>query len=261
MNLNSAMNNRRGFTLVELMITVMLTGIAVIGIYRGYTSFSQTADAQEQLIEMQQNLRIGMLMIEKDLKRAGMKEEDDEIIAFTNDGAGCYANAIAMAMDLSGGDSDGVDNDHDEAIDGAETDPPPFDESTYGDGDVDDGGEVIEYSLDGNGNLIRNDVNGGSSVSIISNVEALDFVYLDEDRNPLVPGAGGLAAGDLEKVRIVQACLVVRTTNEDFRYTDRTSYTNLLDQEIFNAASVAGDARHLRRRVFCQEINIRNAGL
>ncbi len=55
-----SINNIHGFTLVELMIVVLLTGIAVIAIYRGYTAFSQSADTQEQIIEMQQNLRIGM---------------------------------------------------------------------------------------------------------------------------------------------------------------------------------------------------------
>jgi prepilin-type N-terminal cleavage/methylation domain-containing protein len=70
-------NHMRGFTLVELMVVVLLTAIAVIAIYRGYTAFSSSADAQEQIIEMQQNLRIGMYMIEKDIRRAGMNEEDD----------------------------------------------------------------------------------------------------------------------------------------------------------------------------------------
>ncbi len=41
MNTKSTINNMRGFTLVELMIVVLLTAIAVIAIYRGYTAFSQ----------------------------------------------------------------------------------------------------------------------------------------------------------------------------------------------------------------------------
>ena len=61
MKTNSTINNIRGFTLVELMVVVLLTAIAVIAIYRGYTAFSSSADAQEQIIEMQQNLRIGMM--------------------------------------------------------------------------------------------------------------------------------------------------------------------------------------------------------
>ena len=75
MKTKSTINNIHGFTLVELMVVVLLTAIAVIAIYRGYTAFSHSADAQEQIIEMQQNLRIGMHWLEKDLRRAGMNEE------------------------------------------------------------------------------------------------------------------------------------------------------------------------------------------
>ena len=39
------LKNEKGFTLVELMVAVALTGLAVIGIYRAYVSFSQGADA------------------------------------------------------------------------------------------------------------------------------------------------------------------------------------------------------------------------
>jgi prepilin-type N-terminal cleavage/methylation domain-containing protein len=175
-----------GFTLVELMVAVFLTAIATIGIYRGYTSFSQTSDAQEQIIEMQQNLRIGMYRLEKDLRRAGMKEEEGENVGFPqkmDNTLCCFDNSIAMTIDLTGGETDGVDNDHDEKIDGADTDPFPFDESVYGDDDTDDPGEEITYSVDGNGNLIRDDVNGGGPVTIISNVDALNFIYLKEDRS------------------------------------------------------------------------------
>ena len=80
MNTKSTLNNMRGFTLVELMIVVFLSAIAVIAIYRGYTAFSHSADVQEQIIEMQQNLRIGMYRLVKDLMRAGMTEEDNNTL-------------------------------------------------------------------------------------------------------------------------------------------------------------------------------------
>ena len=80
MDTDSTLKNKRGFTLVELMIVVLLTAIAVMAIYRGYTAFSQSADAQQQTIEMQQNLRIGMYTLVRDLVRAGITEEDQNII-------------------------------------------------------------------------------------------------------------------------------------------------------------------------------------
>jgi prepilin-type N-terminal cleavage/methylation domain-containing protein len=274
MNIKPTMNNTRGFTLVELMIAVFLTGIAVIAIYRGYTSFSQTADAQEQMIEMQQNLRIGMHWIEKDLRRASMNEEDDDIVGFNE----AFTSSIAMQMDLFGGDTDGVDNDHDEAVDAADTDPFPFDESVYGDGDVDDAGEAIEYYLmyddpatgleicpsafDADKYpcfLMREDTNAGVRDKIIDNVDGLNFVYLDEARAVLPMTAAGIDPGDLDDIMIIQVCMLVRTTNEDYRFTNREPYENI-DPEGADVI-FTGPGDNFRRRIFCKEIKVRNAGL
>ena len=267
--------NKSGFTLVELMITVVLSAIAVVAIYRGYTSFSQSADAQEQIIEMQQNLRIGMHRIEKDLRRAAMNEEEDENSGFTEG----FTNSITFNMDLTGGESDGVDNDHDGAIDGADTDPFPFDESVYGDGELDDPGEVIEYYLmyddpvtgtleicpaafDADKYpcyLMREDTNVPDRYKIIGNVDALNFVYLEDDRTLISVPVGGVDPGDLEDISIVQICLVVRTTNEDYRYINTEIYENI---DPTGAATIfTGPGDNFRRRVFCKEIKIRNAGL
>jgi len=165
MNTQSAQNNTHGFTLVELMIVVFLTAIAVIAIYRGYTSFSHSADAQEQIVEMQQNLRIGMYWLEKDLRRAGMTEEDNSKLimdasrmdydAVTFLTAINYMDLtqkddpiIEFAMDLGSRGlpvstrfaGDGKDNDGDDEID-------EEDEQWIGDGDINDDGERIYYRL------------------------------------------------------------------------------------------------------------------
>ena len=82
---SECVKNDKGFTLVELMVTVLLTAIAVVSIYRGYTAFSQSADAQQQVMEMQQNLRIGMTRLAVDIRRAGMNEESEKEAGFMCD--------------------------------------------------------------------------------------------------------------------------------------------------------------------------------
>ena len=305
MNTKSTLNNMRGFTLVELMIVVLLTAIAVIAIYRGYTAFSHSADAQEQIIEMQQNLRIGMHMLEKDLRRAGMKEEDDENTGFwgfwldgdaTIDATSPHdppvlpdppdrlnpdplyeSSYISFTMDLGGINN----NKADESWNG--DDP--------GDGDLTDEDEWITYKLVAAPvpspvpnppwtnflNLVKTDENNGGDpddptiddvpedMTIITNVDAMNLVYLDEDRVDLDPdatpddtadGRNLLPVEDMAAIRSVQACLVVRTTNEDYRYTNNEEYRNLQGDLIYKAP---GD--NFRRRMFCKEIKIRNAGL
>src|SRR5210317_811378 len=136
------LKNNNGFTLVELMVTVFLTAIAVVSIYRGYTAFSQSADAQQQVIEMQQNLRIGITRSAKDIRRAGINEEDDDVAGFMCETFPTNATSIQLSMDLGRGgvfasNSPG-DEDQDNLID-------EEDESRIGDGDIDDDRERIRY--------------------------------------------------------------------------------------------------------------------
>ncbi len=246
---------KNGFTLVELMIAVALTGIAVIAIYRGYTAFSQTADAQEQIIEMQQNLRIGMFWVARDLRRAAMNNEEDENAGFiVSDSA-----SVEFTMDIGGDDPLTGGQATSWALSGTWNMT-----QTLGDGDVDDLGERISYArlpnADGGFSLYRNDVNAGVVNEIITNLEALDFVYLRESTTsglvvlPLLP----LGTADMERVRLVQVSMVVRTTNEDYRYTNDEIYSNLQDNPILDK-STAPD--NFRRRLLTSEIKVRNAGL
>ena len=254
------LNNMHGFTLVELMVTVFLTAIAVIAIYRGYTTFSQSADAQQQTMEMQQNLRIGMTTLVKDIMRAGMKEEDSTLVAFAN----ADAATVEFGMDLGSGGvfaADGIDNDGD----GVEDDDPDaavaaleaLEEGRIGDGDFDDDGEQIRYTLSGE-DLEREVWNGaawGAAQTVITNVSALEFVYLDEDENQLGP----LPIADpavLDTIDTVVVTLVVRTTNEDYRITNNETYQNLLLTDIYTAP---GD--NFRRRAMSMRVKVRNANL
>lgn len=267
--------NDKGFTLVELMVTVFLTAIAMISIYRGYTSFSQAADAQQQVMEMQQNLRIGMARLSADIRRAGMNEEYESEAGFMR----ANNEYIEFSMDISNGGvfkDDGVDNNDDgDADDGnpATDDDEALEEDRIGDGDIDDDGERVRYQLVANGttfDLERAVWQSGAYVTqtIITNVEALDFVYWDAG-SPGPPveipvelntftkedpaGFFGLEDDDLEAIDRVEITLVVRTTNEDYRYTDRQTYPNLQGTSL---VSNVGD--NFRRRVFSMSVQIRN---
>ena len=186
--------NDKGFTLVELMVTVFLTAIAVISIYRGYTAFSQAADAQQQVMEMQQNLRIGMTRLVTDIRRAGMNEEAVTVAGFISASAeeiefsmdlGSANGPIIFATDTEDSDGDGV------ADDGSGTDVEGIEESRVGDGDITDDGESIVYFLEASAtDPTTNDLKRqawdsaaadyGAAQTIITNVEALDFVYFDD---------------------------------------------------------------------------------
>jgi prepilin-type N-terminal cleavage/methylation domain-containing protein len=65
------MRRTRGFTLMELMIALALAGLVVGGAMQMHAAFNKQAARQNQLAEMQQTLRVSMLIIERALRSAG----------------------------------------------------------------------------------------------------------------------------------------------------------------------------------------------
>ena len=61
----------RGFTLLEVLITLLLTGFTMVTVYQLYLSAQKTVLAQEEVVELQQNLRIAMERLTRDLRMAG----------------------------------------------------------------------------------------------------------------------------------------------------------------------------------------------
>ena len=138
-------------------------------------------------------------------------------------------------------------------------------------------------------NLVRTDENNGNTgpppdfdvpldSTIINNVDALNFVYLDEDGEDLDPDttpddpADGrktlsildpATEADILRIRSVQVAMVVRTTNEDLRYTNNETYRNLQDSDDDgdNDIIYIAPGDNFRRRVITKQIKIRNAGL
>ncbi|MCH7915572.1 MAG: prepilin-type N-terminal cleavage/methylation domain-containing protein [Deltaproteobacteria bacterium] len=60
-----------GFTLTELLIGIVLSGIVIAGVYGFFVSQIKTYSLQEQLVEMQENARIAIDTIVMGLQNAG----------------------------------------------------------------------------------------------------------------------------------------------------------------------------------------------
>ena len=63
--------NDRGLTLIELMIVLLVGGIIVAGIYRVFVAQSKAYIVQDQVVEVQQNIRAATEVLMKDLRMAG----------------------------------------------------------------------------------------------------------------------------------------------------------------------------------------------
>lgn len=71
MNQNTNTIHNRGFTMVELLITLAIFGIVVVGIFSVNLSTQRSANTQEEIVDLQQNLRVGLESITRDLRWAG----------------------------------------------------------------------------------------------------------------------------------------------------------------------------------------------
>lgn len=69
--MNTIHKNRSGFTLIEVLIVAAMLGIVMGAIYSLYVTHQRTAYTQEEVVEVQQNLRIAMDSISRDIRMSG----------------------------------------------------------------------------------------------------------------------------------------------------------------------------------------------
>ena len=70
--------DRRGFTLIEILVTMAILGIVTMAIYSLYLTTQRTATTQDEVVELQQNLRIAMDQMVRDIRMAGF------VVAFSD---------------------------------------------------------------------------------------------------------------------------------------------------------------------------------
>lgn len=231
--------NKDGFTLTELLIAMAIAGIVMAGVYSAYSSQQRSYIVQEQVAAVQQNLRVAMYFMEREIRMAGCDPEGSA-------GAGIRTaspNSIRITMDTTGGETDGLDNDGDSNIDEA-------DEANFGDGDTNDVNEDITYSLYTSGGIqklgrkkpLPN--NKFINQPVAENIDALNLVYLDKDENPTIT---------LVEIRSVQITLVARTGRVDPRYNDTAIYRNQQGAVILPQQN-----DNFRRKLLTAQVNCRN---
>ncbi len=190
-----------GFTLVELMVVLVLSAIVTAVIYKFFPAQQKVSMIQDDVVEMQQQLRAAMNIMVREIRMAGYnpKAYPADKDGIDNDGDGDTDEANEKA---SWGDHDGIDNDDDlttdEALEsacgtgiiaaGANTISFSLDITGPGgssDGDCLDSNENITYSIDNtNHALQRKSSIIASDQTIAENVEALSFAYAFDDDDP-----------------------------------------------------------------------------
>ncbi len=89
----------RGVTLIELMIVLVILSLVMMSIYSLYITHQRTAYTQDEVVEVQQNLRIGMDSMTRDIRMAGF------LIPYNNTPVSAVNNNAGIAQPLAAPDN------------------------------------------------------------------------------------------------------------------------------------------------------------
>lgn len=232
-----------GFTLVEMMIAMVVSSLIMGAVYMAYTGQQKSYVMQEQVAEMQQNLRAATLRLYLDIRQAGCDPTEKAFAGVVV----ATATRLQFTSDIAG---DPIN-------------------ANKGDGDLGDANENVTFGLaaadDVNGNGIADGGvagadwstsaplgrdTGGGFQPIAENIEAVEFAYVLND------GTTTTAPADLNAIRVVQVTLLARSArpDPDGKFVDRSTYTT--------AAGTVWDPPddHFRRRFLIITIKCRNLG-
>lgn len=167
--MGSLMNTKKGFTLIELMVTMAIASIVLAGIYATYSAQVRSHATQQAVLDIQQNLRSAVYYLQRSVRMAGYGANAgfvDNFAAFIEPFKSAGASRTATSICFT------VDEDDDGEIDG--TNAANID-------NVDN--ELMAYRLDGNNTLLQYRPSLNSWIPIADNIQAINFMYLDGNLN------------------------------------------------------------------------------
>ena len=210
--------SRGGYTIVELLVAIAISGIFMGTIYSAYTSQQRATLGQEQVSAMQRNLRSAMYFMEKEIRMAG-----------------CDPTGLTTA-----------------GIVQAKANLMEFNADTDGDGTIAPD-ERITYSLPG-ADLIRN---GGRIAENIDALNFV-YLDGESPPNVLNPSKTDVSTASIPNIRSVQVTVVARTGKADRKYADSTSYQNKIGDPIFTPTGDAVHFRRkvLSTSIKCRNLGL-----
>jgi len=194
--------SKTGFSLIELLVALAVFSIVVALIVSARIGQQDQELTQQQAVEMQQTVRSALLLMSKDIRMAGYDPDNDFSVGIIAAGDG----SAGTTLDLSYVEGfDNVDNDSDGQTD--EADELSSRNVSYQ--LLDKGPDGTDTNPDGDMDLTL-DTNGGGYHLLAENIDSLEFVYLDEDGNPIAT-----PAAELDNIRALRITITAGVDNQE----------------------------------------------
>ena len=262
-------NSAKGFSLIEVMTAITLSLVLIAGVVQMYISSKESFRLQQELGRMQENQRLALEFLNRDMHRAGFFINDDPANPNVNHIEKFFIgnDADGQVSTRDGGNSATADNSY--ASDfitlrfEADRDCLGNDLTV-----IDGGGDLIYAAADGNvyalnqyyvedGNLMcRGNVDADGTV-LISGVSSMQILY-GEDTDPPVAGVVPTAnryvkaeQANLNRVVSVRVSLLF-SSEKSIKHQTTTQSFQLLDGPSF---SLSDNKRH---QVVTTTIQLRN---
>lgn len=228
-----------GFTLVELLIAMAVSGIVMAAVMTAFLSQHDSYLVQDNVVVMQQNIRVAMELLTSEIRMVGYNPGNANAGIVT-----ATAGRLGFTQDLNG---DGDTADANEAI--------TYGFSTSADATADGIADT------GSANLGRNTgtatgVGGGGFQLISENFQAIEFNYLMADGT----FTSAPAATALNNIRGVRISLLARVAQADSNFTNTTIYTSASGVHWGGLVGAPYNDQ-FRRRLLITTIQCRNLGL
>ena len=229
----------KGFTLIEVLITLVISSLLMSAVYVAFKAQEDSYLAQDQVVQVQQNLRAGLDIMVHEFRMAGYDVDRNGNKTGT---AGFTAVSANDATFTFVADDDGNDNNSD--------------------GTIDEIGELktIRYRLFDSGGDGDNDLgrqNGSAAIQAVAeNIDALEFQYLD---------SAGAVTATLPDIRSVQISVLARAENPDRKFINNRTYipASGVAWDLNGATAGTGNPPNdnFRRRLEIVTVKCRNMGL
>ena len=237
-------SDHAGFTLVELMIALVIAGFISAILYTTYHVQQRSYIVQEQVAEMQQNIRAAIMFMSRDIRMAGYDPQDSSNFKIKT----ATPNRMGFSVDLNENGS----------VDGNETITYGF--SAANDGDADGIADAGSAPL---GKCTVFPIGPPGFQPVVENIQAIEFRYFDASGANLGGASGTVPLGSLANIRSVTISILARASRPDPKFTNTRVYTPASGTPWDLNGAAAGNAPNdnYRRRLLITTIQCRNMGL